>query len=61
MNKLWNLVITIIALYFVNMAITMIFSFYTINMNVFGPFLAWFNAIAIFFAVLPNGNNMIFS
>lgn len=60
MNKLWTVGMTIIALYFVNMAINMIFSFYTIDMNIFGPFLAWFNAIAIFFAVLPNSDSLVF-
>ncbi len=60
MNKLWTLIMTIIALYFVNMAITMIFSFYSIDMAVFGPFLGWLNALAIFFALLPSGQNLIF-
>ena len=61
MNTFWTLLMTLIALYFVNMAIKMIFDFFAVDMAIFGPFMGWLDAIAIFFALLPTGHNLIFN
>ena len=43
------------------MAIKMIFDFFAVDMAIFGPFMGWLDAIAIFFALLPTGHNLIFN
>jgi len=54
MNKILFLIYTILALVFINYTLNLIFTFFNINIHLYGGILAWLNGIVIFFALLPD-------